>query len=437
MPNKLLTSTLVTREILRIVHNNLAYTKGINRSYDKVFAEAGAKIGATANVRLPNQYYLSDGPDLQAQATQEQTVPVTINHQWHVDVNFTTADLTLSLDDFSKRILSPMGNRLTSGIDYYGLNAALYGCYNFVGTPGVLPGTVGVGAFGLYSTTTSPAVFLNAGAALSSLAVPTDNNRRIVLSPNAQANSVQGLSGLFEAREVIAEQYRKGVLGYALGFEFATDQNINTLTTGAHGGSPVVNGANQTGTSLYTSGWPASTQVLMPGEIFQIGAGATGCYSVNPENQQSNGNLQNFVVGGWSMQIQNNAPVQVLTPVTSDASGNATIPITPSIIPSGAQQAYGTVVASPVGGAVITPISGAANSSYPQSLAYHNDFATLACVDLELPSDVAFGGREVIDGISLRIVRQYLIGSDQIPARVDVLGGWAILRPSFGCRISS
>jgi hypothetical protein len=362
---------------------------------------------------------------------------VTVNHQWHVDVNFTTADLTLSLDDFSKRILSPMGNRLTSGIDYWGLNAALYNCYNFVGTPGTLPGTSGTGSFGLYSTTTSPAIFLNAGAALSSMAVPTDNNRRCVLSPNAQANSVQGLSGLFEARELIAEQYRKGVLGYALGFEFATDQNINVLTTGAHGGSPVVYGANQTGSSLYTSGWPANTQVLMPGEIFQIGSGATACLALNPENQQANGNLQNFVVGGWSVSIQNNAPVQTLTPVTSDANGFATIPITPSIIPAATQQAYGTVAASPVSGAAITIISGSASTSYPQSLAYHNDFATLACVDLELPTDVAFGGREMIDGISLRIVRQYLIGSDQIPARVDVLGGWAVLRPSFGCRISS
>ncbi len=431
MPNILLTSTKVTRESLRVLHNNLVFAKGVNRQYDDQFAVVGAKIGSSINVRLPNQYYVRKGPALSAQNTQNSTTPLTLTTQWGVDVNFTTAELTLSLDDFSKLILTPAMARLTSQIDQDGL-AMFHYIYNQVGTPGTIPGNAG-GVVGAMTNSAAPAVFLNSGVFLTVYATPRDENRRIVLSPFANAASVSALSGLLQAGDLIAEQYRRGVLGMALGFEFAEDQNVNMLTTGTHLGSAtaVVRGAGQTGNVLHTSGWtPSSPGILMPGEIFTI----AGVNSVNPENQTNTGILAYFVVGGYSVGA---GGVITATPVSSDAAGWADIPISPPIIVPGPTVANATVTNSPANNAALTLMSGAASTSFPQLLAYHQDAFVLGTADLEMPGGVDFAGRETYDGISIRIVRQYDINGDQLPCRIDVLGGWAAPRPSMACRIAS
>jgi len=431
MPNLLLTSTKVTRESLRVLHNNLVFTKGVNRQYDDQFAVVGAKIGNSINIRLPNQYTVRKGPALAAQNTVNTTTPLTLTTQWGVDVNFTTAELTLSLDDFGKLILTPAMARLTSQIDQDGL-AMFHFVYNQVGFPGVIPGNAG-GVVGTMTNSAAPAVYLDAGVFLSNFATPKDENRRIVLSPFANAASVSALAGLLQAGDLIAEQYRRGVLGLALGFEFAEDQNINMLTTGTHLGfaTAVVRGAGQTGASLNTSGWtPTSAGILQPGEIFTI----AGVNSVNPENQTDTGLPAYFVVGGWSV-----GPSGVITstPVNSDAAGWATIPISPPIIPAGPGVANATVTNSPANNAVITLMSGAANTNFPQLMAYHQDAFALGTADLEMPGGVDFSGRETYDGISIRLIRQYDINQDQLPCRIDVLGGWAAPRPSMAVRITS
>jgi hypothetical protein len=73
--------------------------------------------------------------------------------------------------------------------------------------------------------------------------------------------------------------------------------------------------------------------------------------------------------------------------------------------------------------------------SYAQNLAYHADAFTLGTADLEIPQGVDFAARESYDGISMRIVRAYDVSSDNFICRIDVLGGWATLRPELACRI--
>jgi hypothetical protein len=70
------------------------------------------------------------------------------------------------------------------------------------------------------------------------------------------------------------------------------------------------------------------------------------------------------------------------------------------------------------------------------NLAYHKDAFTLATADLILPEGVHFAARETYDGISMRIIRQYDINNDNMPCRIDILGGWKTLRPEFACRIA-
>ena len=362
--NTLLTPTMILREALRVLHNNLVFLKNLNREYSNEFGIQGAKIGATANVRLPNQYYVSSGPALAAQNTVETTTPIQITDQSHVDVSFTTQELTLDIDDFSRRILTPAMAKLAGYIDYQLLIRLVPQVYNQVGTPGTTPGTSGGNAAGFLQYN-APQVYLNAGALMDYYGTPRDENRRAGLSPIAMATSVNALSGLFQDSGEISKQYRKGVMGTALGFEFAMDQNIPTLTTGSHAGSAnyAVSGANQTGANLAITGITANAaNFINQGEVFTI-ANVAG---VNPENQQSTGYLQQFVV----------------TSSNNTANGaNATITISPSIVVAGANVANGTVNAGPANTAGITLLSGSASTAYPLNIAYHQDFATLATVD--------------------------------------------------------
>jgi hypothetical protein len=425
MANTLITATGLTREALRVLHNNIVFLKGVNKQYSKEFAQAGAKIGSTLNVRMPNRYFVSHTPTLIAQNTTEDYTPLQLTTQFQVGLNFTQQDLTLSMDDFSKRIIQPAMSALASDMDMYALSMAL-DVYNAVGTPGSTPGGA-VSQTGLRNITT-PTIFLNAGAVLDNNACPRDDKRRILLNPTAMAGSVGGLSGLLNDKDAIGEQYRKGLIGKALGFEFAMDQNINTLITGTRAFTYTnwqMEGASQTGSHIhFTVETQAQTGLTFKkGEVFTI----AGLYAVNPENQQSTGQLAQFTL-------------------TADVAGlgagvDTTAYISPPIVYAGAGVANGTVTGTQADNAVITMISDAsasactASGNYPQNLAYHEDAFTFATADLEMPRGVDFAAREVFDGISMLVVRAYDINNSQFPCRIDVLAGWKTLRPELACRM--
>src|SRR6188472_4388525 len=105
MANSLLTPTQVTRKALMVLHQKLNFVGSINRDYDDSFAKSGAKIGDTLKIRLPNQFTVRSGAALAVQGVTERSVPLQVGTQKGVDVEFSSVDLTLSLDDFSGRIL--------------------------------------------------------------------------------------------------------------------------------------------------------------------------------------------------------------------------------------------------------------------------------------------------------------------------------------------
>lgn len=408
MANQNITITMITRESLRSLHNNLVFTKGVDRQYSNEFAKTGAKIGSTVNVRLPNQYYVRTGKTAQIQDNAESYVPVTLTTQYGVDFQFSSSELELDIDDFTNRFITPAMAKLSSKIDLDGLALAKK-VYSNVGTPGSAPGTsTGSGL----AVANCPEVYLNAGMMLDNNAAPRDGNRRAIINPAAQAKSVTGLSGLFQDSARLAEQYRNGVMGQALGLEFGMDQNVNTITMGTRAATGTVNGAGQTGATLNVSGLGASATVA-EGEKFTI----AGVYAVNPENQQNTGNLAQFTV---------------LAAATADTSGNAALSISPSITVIGATVAKGTVTAGPANGATVT-WQGTASTTYVMNLVHHRDAFTLATCDLPLPGGVNSASREVYDGISMRFVSGYDIVNDRFIYRVDVLAGWAALRSEFGC----
>lgn len=400
MANTVLTSSIITKDALRILENNLSFVKGISREYDDQFAQSGAKIGDTLNIRKPTRYVGRSGANISIEDHIETSVPLVLNTQYGVDVSFTTKDLTLSVDEFTNRITKPAAARIANKIDQDGL--ALYSAVaNAVGTPGTVPSTL--------------KTYLQAGAKMNYEAAP-QGDRSLVIDPNAQVEIVDALKGLFQSSEQIKNQYEQGNMGLAAGFKWSMDQNIVSHVVGPLGGTPLVNGVPAQGaTTLVTDAWTAAAASrLKKGDIFTI----ANVFAVNPQSLQSTGQLRQFVV---------------TADVSSDAGGNATIPVFPAITSTGA---FATVNALPADNAAIT-VLGAANTISPAHLAYHKDAFVMGSADLFLPKGVDMAAR-VSDkqlGISLRMIRQYTISTDAVPCRFDVLYGFKALYPELACRI--
>jgi len=385
-----------------LLENSLTFTKQVTRKYDNLYAQSGAKVGATVNLRLPAQFTVSNGPNLAVQDYTETFYPLTINQQKHIDVSFSSLELTLSIQDFSERVLAPQIAQLANQIDMDGL-AQYTNVYN------------SVGVMGTPNTTLAP--FLAAGVALDNTATPRDiDKRNIVLSAQGQADIVGGSPlTYFNDQDTLAKQYKNGTMGRAIGFKWSMDQNVGTMINGPMGGTPAVNGASQVGASLITNAWTAAAASrLLGGESFTLPL----VYAVNPLSKVSTGKLQQFRAAA----------------VSSDGAGNATLTISPPIVTTGAAQ---NVSNSPASGAVLTFV-GAANVQCPVGLAFHSQAFAFVSVDLEDVSRYGAWGARVSDdqlGISMRVARQYAIGTDTVPCRIDVAYGWGTPRPQMAARI--
>ena len=394
MPNPILTPTAVTREALRVLHQKCNFIGNINRQYDDSFAKSGAKIGDSLKVRLPNQYTVRTGATLSAQDTVESSTTLQVATQKGVDLNFTSVDLTLSLDDFSKRILEPAMSVLAANIEADALSMAL-DVYNGINNVG--------------SALTFKKV-LEGRKVLQDNLAPSDGDRNVILNTQDNVDMVDALKGLFQDSSSIGKQYREGLLGRTGGFDFYENTLISNQTTGTSASATgyTVNGASQTGSTVVVA---TGSNTFKRGDIVTF----AGCVRVHPETKQSTGDLQQFVV-------------------TADYAGGAgSLAISPAIVTSGGRQ---NVAASPTNGGAVVKVGGA-SAVYKPSLAFHKDAFTFATADLVMPGGVDFAAREVMDGISMRIVRQYDINNDKFPARLDVLYGYKTLRAELAARLLS
>lgn len=399
MSNTLLSASLIAKEALRLLENNLVFARGANRKYEKEF-ESDRQVGDTVNVKIPARYTVRSGATASIQDHVQESVPVTLDTQKGVDVNFSSKELLLNIQDFSKDVLAPQVAALANDIDFDGLK--LYKkVFNAVGTPGTIPNAI--------------KTYAQAGAKMNNEGCPIDGNRSIVLDALAEVEIIDAQKGLFQSASQIQEQYEKGRMGTAAGFEWAMSQNVPVHTVGPLGGTPLVNGASQTGSSLVTDGWTASAAArLNQGDVFTI----AGVYAVNPQTRQTTGQLRQFVV---------------TADVSSDGAGNATINIYPAIVTSGAKQ---NVTAGPADNAAIT-VLGTAGTQSPSHLAYHKDAFVLVSAELPLPNGMDMASRVSSKqaGLSVRFLRGFDITNDKFISRLDVLYGWKCVRPELACRI--
>ena len=400
MSNSLLTIDMITRKALEILENNLVITRNVNRQYDDSFAVEGAKIGSTLRIRLPDRALVTDGAALQAQDDNEQYTTLTVSSQKHIGVNFTSAELTMQLDDFAERVLKPRISQLASSVDADVANA-YQGIYQSVGTPGTTPA--------------SALVLLQAHQKLNEMASPM-MPRYATVNPAANAGLVNGLSGFFNPTDTISRQFKNGMMGEnVLGYEEVNmSQSIKMHTCGsrtATGGTLSASVSTQGATTIAITGAGAAGTVKI-GDVFTV----AGCYAVNPQTRESTGSLFQFVA---------------LADVTLDGSGAGNITVAPIYT---AANALATVDSFPASGAAVVFV-GAASGQYAQNLVYHRDAIAFATADLLLPGGVDMASRAVHNGISLRVVRQYDINNDRMPCRVDVLYGYSAIRPQMAARI--
>lgn len=406
MSNSILTSTIVTREALRILHAKLNFVGNINRNYDDSFAKSGAKIGDTLTIRLPNEYTVRTGKTLSAQDTSESSTTLTVATQKGVDVNFSSAELTMSLDDFSQRVLEPAMSVLAANIEADALS--MYkDVFNEVSDVGAAIALADV---------------LEVGKKLTDSLTPMDM-RTLLLTTRNNVDLVSAASSLFNDRTKVSEQYRKGLIGNDFfGFDSVFQNTMLPLhLTGTDDGTgdyltDIAAGENDGSAGLLNVDTGAGS--FKKGDIIEI----ESLFAVHPETKVSTGVLKQFVV----------------TADATPGAGGGDISISPSIITSGARQNVTNTLAD--GKAIFkresdssTAIGNAAD--YYVGLGFHRDAFAFATADLVMPKGVDFAAREVMDGISMRIIRDYDINNDNLPCRIDVLYGYKTIRPQLACRL--
>lgn len=409
--NTLLTIDMITREAVRLFKNSNLFIMNMDTQYDGSFAIDGAKIGDTLRIRLPNDYVVTDGPAMSLQSTSEQYTTLTVSSQKNIAVPFTTAERTMSIDDYSEIVMAPMINNLAGKVAATVMLGSEGGVCNFVSNVD--------GNGNIISPTAEQ--FLQANAILDDNSADS-MSRRVVNDPTTDARTTSSLQGLLNPSQEISAQFRTGQMKSGLGYErWFRDQTVIKHTSGTYDSLGTVNGGGQT--TSYSGGYiqvNAINGTLKTGDIVTL----AGVNAVNRVTKQSLGTLRQFVV-------------------TEDAASGATqIKLYPGLIPSatgvagGPDQQYQTVDASPLNGALIVMAS-KSGEVYRKSIAYTQKAVTLATADLVIPRKaVEEASRANYDGISMRVLTDYLPNSDQLATRVDVLFGYKYIRPEWLCVIA-
>lgn len=400
MANTLLTPDDITRESLRVLHQKLNFVPNIVHEYDDSFANDGAKIGNTLRVRQPIQYTTGDGATMATGTgadSTENSVTLTVNSQKHVPMRFTSNELTMKIDDFSKRHVEPAMAVLAAKIESDALNM-VDEVYNNVQA----------------GTKVEWAEIMGGRKQLVDNLAPI-NDRTALLDTQANVDLLDALKGLQNDPKAISKQYREGMMGRTAGFDFYENTLMPSHTTGAEaaGSAYLCNSAtaqvgaatNPISMSLIVD---TGTKTVKEGDTFTIAS----VNRVHPETKVSTGIAQQFTV-------------------LADFDGAGTISISPAIIASGP---YQNCDAGAANNAKLT-FNGAASTANKQSLLFQKGFACFASADLVMPSGSDFASRQVYDGISMRIVRDYDIVKDRFLTRLDVLYGYKVLRPQLACRV--
>lgn len=391
MANTLLSVDMITREALRVAHEKLSFISTVDRQYDDSFSKTGAKVGASLRVRKPNQYVRRQGSRvMDVQEQNEASSTITVATQDGVDMKFNSAELALTIDDFSKRYIEPAVAVLASGIESDFLAYATKATFNLVGTAGTAISTLDVPG--------------KARARLNQGLAPKDGGRAIQVDSVTMGALVNGMAAYFNPSNAGSERFKEGFVARTAMADYYENERVWTMTNGSDVTSVTINDAS------FTSGESTLTIAGATGHAAGQVVTFAGCYAVHPETKATYPHLQQFVI--------------------TAVSGND-ITVSPTPVTSGATQ---NVSAMPANGAAVTFV-GAASTGYVQPIMYHKEAFQFVTADLPLMDDAHKCVRRTQDGLSMRVWQGSDIRNDELLMRIDILYGMAALRPEWACRL--
>lgn len=410
MSNSYLTIDMVTREALRVAHEQAVFLGTVDRSYDDSFAKTGAKIGTTLRIRKPNQYTVrTSGRAMDVQDQSESNTTIAVANQYGVDMRFYSDERSLDIDDFSSRYIEPAVKVLVSQVESDCLATATKAVYNTVGTAGTVVGT-----------SADMSAFFNARARLNQLLAPKDDGRNAQFDSVTMATIANGRSAVFNPQTDTSKAFREGTYGRIAQTDVYENERTYIHTLGSD-----VTGTTDS-TSLITDGGTTidmhttvATSAQTVGSVFTV----AGVYACHPETKKSLGYLAQFVI----------------TAVNSPSTNQTTI--SPAATLTGAKQnvckSDGTQLATTDFNSQTVTFVGAASTSYRQNLMYHKEAFSFVTADLPLMAESESCVRRVQDGISLRVWQGADIVNDRMLMRIDLLWGFAAIRPEWACRITN
>lgn len=399
MANTLLNPTNLLRKTIESFENNISAVMTSKRIKKTEFEIGGRKAGTTVNVAVPNLSTIRRGATFSGQDVVEESKSVAVDRQWGIDLTgLTTLEMSMKLEDFMEQIMKPRISILAANFESDYLDFIAKNSPNLVGTAGTTPQTI--------------KVYLQAGQKISEFAGPL-SDRCMHINPVANTETVNAMSGLFHRDISIEEQFRKGIMGKSVfGFDFYENQSIPVITTGSRNVNATVNATAASGAVTLAITGLGGSATIKAGERFAVGSGGTSCYAVNPLTKVSTNSLQQFVV---------------TADATANGAGVATVSISPSVNAAGANQ---NISRLPTLNDSVTFV-GSASTAYPFNLCWQRDAVCFVSIEPEKPSGVDYSAVVSYKNISMKLVRNYDINNDRFPLRIDVYGGFQVLRPEW------
>jgi hypothetical protein len=336
----------------------------------------------------------------------EEKVPLVLDERRVTAIALTSQEIAteLALKSWANRILDPAISEMAQKIEASFLEKAKNAVYNSVGSAG--------------STVFDMDTILSAGQKIDEFACPDLDNRYVLLNPAAQRSAVNSNKGLFNADVKVAQQYIKGRMGTAMGFDFLSNNLLSQQTNGNDVTGVAMNATISTEgtTSLVLKGLTANTGTVAKGSVFTIAT----VNAVHPITKADLGYLQQFVVTN--------------TPAAATAGGLVTVTVSPAIYTS-ASKGLQSVTAFPAADDAIVFV-GAADSVLTQNLAYHKSAFRMVSVPLVTPGGTDMAAQKTHEGFTIRVIRDYDVLSDKLIMRLDFLGGICATRPEWAVRIT-
>ena len=396
----------------------------IMRSLDDQFSSRGTKMGRRIWMRLKQYFEVTEGKTYQAQTIEEEVIPIDLNRQSHVGFEWDSFTQYTHIQDVMEREVAEALKGLVNYMDNHAMDYIGDTINRMVGTLGQDPGEGSATAQSAYRT------YVRGAKNLLSMGVP--GPLHAIVSPFQDLDLLIDSMTLYNPQSQIGQNYLSGQFAGGNGkrargginYWYQSGNPYSNTVGNLTGSTPLVNGANQTGATLVTDGWAASTEVLKRGNILTFHSGAAPVYETNPQPPHRRFGQPFSVV--------------VTEDVTSSATGAASIPIWPKMRPMGTaagrkgqNMTRALVDNTPIGvyNVQSSGFGGISQKEYTQGCVFNQKQGVLVMCDLPTyrGTDIMQRVRSRMAGVACRYARDWNAKDDEAVSRMDIgFGGGPI-----------